>query len=104
MSRGAQVVTVCEVLSGRPNGAAMPLPPVEATATLAHARCWCGAVLATVVRPHETAGDVVDAMLRDAGWDPAHDLCPECQLTLRDEAAMRGQRDDGCPMCARRCR
>ena len=104
MSRGAQVVTVREVLSGRPNGAAMPPPPVEATATLAHARCCCGVVLAAVVRPHETAGDVVDAMLRAAGWDPAHDLCPECQLTLCDDAAMRGLRVDGCHMCARRIR
>lgn len=95
MSRGSQVVTVREVLPRRPGAAVMPQPPVEATATLAHARCWCGAVLAVVVRPWETTGDVVDALLRAAGWDAARDECPPCIAERAYDDAMRAARGRG---------
>lgn len=95
-------VEVVEVISRVMQAGA---PCARATATLASVQCdGCSLTIATVVRPWEVTGDVVDAMLRAAGWDPAHDLCPECQLDDRDDAVMRGQRTDGCPACARRCR
>ena len=101
MTRSAQTITVREHIGA---GGCWVRFPAEATATLAIAECACQVKLATLVRPWEVTSDVVDAMLRAAGWDPAHDLCPECQLDDRDDAVMRGQRTDGCPACARRCR
>lgn len=89
MSRHAQVVTVRERPDLRPGGSRPP--PVSATATLAWAVCRCGETLTTVVRPAETAGDVMDTVLRAAGWDPARDRCPACV----DEDARR------CPVCRR---
>jgi len=92
MSRHVRVVTVREPHDLRPGAATRPWP-VSATATLAWASCRCGAVLATVVRPWETTGDVVDAMLRAAGWDPARDECPDCAAERAQIDAMR------CPVC-----
>ena len=77
MSRHARVVTVREPPDLRPGAATRPWP-VSATATLAWVSCSCGETVSTVVRPWETTGDVVDAMLRAAGWDSARDLCPGC--------------------------
>lgn len=104
MSRHASVVTVREPRDGRPGAATRPWP-VSATATLAWASCSCGETVSTVVRPWETTGDVVDAMLRAAGWDPAHDLCPDCRDEDHLLARLRRPAPvEACPVCARRCR
>lgn len=88
MSRRSEVVTVVErlVRSG--------IFSASAVATLAAVCCnGCSMTTATVVRPWETTGDVVDAMLRAAGWDPARDLCPDCVAEREQIDAMR------CPEC-----
>ena len=98
MSRHASVVTVREPRDGRPGAATRPWP-VSATATLAWASCSCGETVSTVVRPWETTGDVVDAMLRAAGWDAAHDRCPDCVAEWGSEEPAPVE---ACPVCARR--
>lgn len=91
MSRTLQVVAIVERPAPDFCGAA------SATATLAVVRCnGCQQPIATVVRPWETAGDVVDAMLRAARWvvsAPARDECPDCAADREQIDAMR------CPVC-----
>lgn len=77
MSRYAQVLTVRSLPPTGPGAACMP-PSAAATVTLAWAQCCCGEQVETTVRPTETTGDVMDAALHAAGWDAAHDLCPDC--------------------------
>lgn len=102
MSRRAQVVSARERLAPGP---AWMRWPAEAAATLAWAECdGCRATLATVVRPAETAGDVIDAALHTAGWDAAHDLCPACVAEEHEFSVMRGDPIGVCAVCARRCR
>lgn len=89
MSRRTEVVTVTERVA-----LLWPMARASATATLATVCCHgCGDTIATVVRPWETTGDVVDAMLRAAGWDPAHDECPCCAAEREQIDALR------CPEC-----
>lgn len=96
--RHSEVATVSQVLRGGVNA-----PPAKTVAILMWTHCVCGANLAAVARRDEIEGDVLDAVLRAAGWDPAHDLCPVCRAEEHDLAAVDGRDAEGCPTCGRRC-